>query len=90
MNNSVMLIGYIQNIEEIGAQVRIDLKIHYYEDNTEDIIQILANEHLKERILQDCKIGNLIAVRGKLRIINYPIVVAEKISYLKSNPKEEK
>lgn len=101
MNNMSMLIGRLVsdlqiNETENGRKVcNITLAVPRSYKNNEgiyetDFIPVVLYSSMAETTTEYCKKGDLIAVKGRLQSNDDKIqLIAEKVSFLSSKPKEE-
>ena len=97
MLNSVVLVGKIFDINECEknmTKVTIAVPRPYLnKDSVEevDLIECTLYGNVAENTAEFCKKGDTIGVRGRIeKKFNENIVIAEKITFLSANKKEEK
>lgn len=80
MLNQVILVGRLEKIENSG----IILKVGNLENREKfDYISINVNKGILDNIKENCEIGCILGVKGK--ITNKNKIIANKISFLSTN-----
>lgn len=80
MLNQIVLIGRIQRIEDTIVYIK----------NEESIIPIMVSGTILDNLKEYCKENDLIAIKGKIKIIDNNIqIFAERISFLSSKKGKE-
>lgn len=95
MMNQVMVVGRLRKIVDLGEQAIITLEHSrpYKNEKGEyekGFIDFYINGGIKENIIEYCKQGDIMGVRGKIQTYNVEDkkeirLIAEKISFLNTN-----
>lgn len=98
MLNQIVLVGRLYKVEKIKddniTKVSLTLKCqrNYKNEDGEyetDYIKCIAWNGVAENVLEYCTNGNVIGIRGRIQTIDDKTeVIAEKITFLKENNKE--
>lgn len=94
MQNMVCLIGrLLTDIKENDSKMTIGVQRLYKNENGEyltDFIDVYIFGEMFKRVNEYIKKGDLVAVKGRLEVKDNQIkVIADKLSFLTSNKKEE-
>lgn len=94
MHNMVYLIGRLStDIKENDSTINLAVTRQYKNENGEyetDFVNVKLYGAMLENTIKYIKKGDLIGVKGRLQVEeNKLIVVADKLSFLTSNKKEE-
>ena len=90
--NTLMLVGKIKEIKK--ENIVVEIKRNYKNSNgvyEEDNIPVKLWAGVHDTIIEQCKIGYLVGIRGRLEIHkNNVVVIAEKISFIPKKEEEDK
>ena len=94
MHNMVYLIGRLStDIKETDSSINLAITRQYKNENGEyetDFVDVKLFGAMLENTIKYIKKGDLIGVKGRLQVENNQlIVIADKLSFLTSNKKEE-
>lgn len=81
--NNVILVGRITSFE--GNGVTISITRNYKNEDgiyMSDLIPIWLSANIGEKMKDFCKIGDVIAIKGRLETRGEVVVMAEKVSFL--------
>ena len=93
MNNYVVLIGRIVNELTIDSDTKnceITIAISRAFKNEDgiyetDLIPVILKGNIAKNVVEYCKKGDLIAIKGRIARINEPMqIIADKVSFLSS------
>lgn len=86
--NNVILVGRITDFE--GNEVTISVNRNYKNEDgiyMSDLIPIWLSANIGEKMKEFCKIGDVIAVKGRIENRGGVVVMADKVSFLSTkNP----
>ena len=93
MNNQVILIGRIVNELTIDSDTKnceITIAINREFKNEDgiyetDLIPVILKGNIAKNVVEYCKKGDLIAIKGRIARINEPMqIIANKVTFLSS------
>lgn len=87
--NNVILVGRITKFE--GNEVTISVNRNYKNEDgiyMSDLIPIWLSANIGEKMKEFCKIGDLIAIKGRLENRGGVVVMAEKVSFISPKKSE--
>ena len=87
--NNVILVGRITDFE--GNEVTISVNRNYKNEDgiyMSDLIPIWLSANIGEKIKEFCKIGDVIAIKGRLENRSGVVVMADKVSFISSKTSE--
>jgi len=92
MTNTFMLLGRLSEILKDKKVIKISVNRAYKNENGEyetDIIPITLKGTLLNNLVDYCKVGDFIAIKGSIEY-NFGIeLIAEKLTFLSSGKEEE-
>ena len=87
--NNVILVGRITHFE--GEEVTISVTRNYKNEDgiyMSDLIPIHLGINIAEKMVDFCKIGDVIAIKGRLETRGSVVVMAEKVSFISPKKSE--
>lgn len=87
--NNVILVGRITRFE--GEEVTISVTRNYKNEDgiyMSDLIPIHLGINIAEKMVDFCKIGDVIAIKGRLETRGSVVVMAEKVSFISPKKSE--
>ena len=87
--NNVILVGRITGFE--GNEVTISVTRNYKNEDgiyMSDLIPIHLGINIAEKMVDFCKIGDVIGVKGRLENRGEVVVMADKVSFISSKKSE--
>ena len=100
MMNQIIVVGRLQKIVDLGDKTLITVANQRPFKNTDgeyktDYIDFIIWSGIKQNVIEYCKQGDIIGVRGRVQTENEEaeketILVADKITFLSSNPNLKK
>ena len=87
--NNVMLVGRITSFE--GEEVTVSVNRNYKNEDgiyMSDLIPIHLGINIAEKMVDFCKIGNVIGVKGRLENRGGVVVMADKVSFISAKKSE--
>lgn len=90
MVNNVFLVGRINDFNDEVLKISVTRTFKNEEgDYIADVIPCLLGKNLSRKIEEFCKKDDIVAIRGRLEVINKKVfVIAEKITFTKERDKE--
>ena len=87
--NNVILVGKITSFEENGVTISVT-RNYKNEDGIymSDLIPIWLSANIGEKMKDFCKIGDVIAIKGRLENRCDVVVMADKVSFISSKKSE--
>ena len=87
--NNVILVGRITSFE--GEKVTISITRNYKNEDgiyMSDLIPIHLGINITEKMVDFCKIGDVIAIKGRLENRDGVVVMADKVSFISAKKSE--
>lgn len=87
--NNVILVGRITSFE--GEEVTISITRNYKNEDgiyMSDLIPIHLGINIAEKMVDFCKIGDVIGVKGRLENRGGVVVMADKVSFISAKKSE--
>lgn len=87
--NNVILVGRIISFE--GNEVTISVTRNYKNEDgiyMSDLIPIHLGINIAEKMVDFCKIGDVIAIKGRLENRGGVVVMADKVSFISAKKSE--
>ena len=87
--NNVILVGRITSFE--GNEVTVSVTRNYKNEDgiyISDSIPMWLSANISEKMKDFCKIGDVIAVKGRLENRGEVVVMAEKVSFISAKKSE--
>ena len=87
--NNVVLVGRITRFE--GEEVTVSVNRNYKNEDgiyMSDLIPIHLGINIAEKMVDFCKIGDVIGVKGRLENRDGVVVMADKVSFISAKKSE--
>ena len=87
--NNVILVGRITRFE--GEEVTVSVNRNYENEDgiyMSDLIPIHLGINIAEKMVDFCKIGDVIGVKGRLENRDGVVVMADKVSFISAKKSE--
>ena len=87
--NNVILVGRITHFE--GEEVTVSVNRNYKNEDgiyMSDLIPIHLGINIAEKMVDFCKIGDVIGVKGRLENRGGVVVMADKVSFISAKKSE--
>ena len=87
--NNVILVGRITRFE--GEEVTVSINRNYKNEDgiyMSDLIPIHLGINIAEKMVDFCKIGDVIGVKGRLENRDGVVVMADKVSFISAKKSE--
>ena len=87
--NNVILVGRITSFE--GEEVTISITRNYKNEDgiyMSDLVPIHLGINIAEKMVDFCKIGDVIGVKGRLENRGGVVVMADKVSFISAKKSE--